>query len=157
MDAAGGPVTRQRHRPPWPFPGPATPTDRSRTIALGYRSLALEFAAQLDALIPEKVKERVDQFDQVAVNLGEVWVRPTLTTGDDRVERSEFAALAHVAPDTVSSWTTRPPSWGACPARGPDGKYSRVEVIEFLYARDLAHSAGGPPAPAPEEHAWTRT
>lgn len=137
-------MNRQR-REPWPFPGPATPTDRSRTIALGYRSLALELAAQLEALTPPvKAKDRVDQLDQLAVNLGEVWVRPTLTTGEDRVSRAEFAALAHVSPDTVSAWTSRPPAWAVCPDRGVDGRYSRAEVVEFLLARDLSRTQKEP-------------
>lgn len=137
-------MNRQR-RPEWPFPGPATPADRSRTIALGYRSMALELAAQLEALTPPvKAKDRVDQLDQLAVNLGEVWVRPQLTAGDDRIDRAEFAALAQTAPATVSSWTSRPPAWGACPARGADGKYSRAEVIEFLLARDLSRTQKEP-------------
>lgn len=111
-------------RRPWPNPADTT-LDRSRFIARTWRELALKYAPA----------EACAALDRAATEFGETWVCPQPDNGAEWLTRDEAAALAGVAPDTISQWTTR----GEI-TRYPEG-YMRTQIENVQANRRVRRSA----------------
>jgi hypothetical protein len=97
----------------------ATPIARARAIG----NALLERLARVDPAAAAEMRAQAHVF-------GETWLGAELGETSSRLTRTEFAALAGVRPQTVSTWVER-----QLIEQGPDGLYDERDVEDFLRNR----------------------
>lgn len=112
--------------------GPADPTSRARTVARGYRALAVKHSPAGELAALDALTRRVGEGDWLLVG-------PAEHVPDGPLTRDQVARLAGVDPPTVTKWATRgirrnETTYTLRP--GPGGLYEHDVVLAFLRLRD---------------------